>query len=170
LPLLYTTFFISPRSARCPMRCIISNAVFSKFFSITGVFILSLYPLVFPFTSYLIKTYLPISVLRSSIITYWYPVSFMFGALRYKPHSRGFDYRRCHWYPFSPAVLLWCKGGRYVGLTTLPPTCADCLEIWEPQPSGSHWASAIGLYWNSIWYICSLKLGWQPVGVVPGCW
>ena len=22
------------------------------------------------------------------------------------------------------------KGGRYVGLTTLPPSCADCLEIW----------------------------------------
>ena len=26
------------------------------------------------------------------------------------------------------------KGGRCVGLTTLPPTFADCLEIWEPQP------------------------------------
>jgi hypothetical protein len=31
------------------------------------------------------------------------------------------------------------KGGRYVGLTTLPPSCADCLEIleastsWNPQ-------------------------------------
>ena len=24
------------------------------------------------------------------------------------------------------------KGGRCVGLTTLPPSCADCLEIWEP--------------------------------------
>jgi hypothetical protein len=24
-----------------------------------------------------------------------------------------------------------------VGLTTLPPSCADCLEIWEPQPSGT---------------------------------
>jgi len=26
------------------------------------------------------------------------------------------------------------KGGRCVGLTTLPPSCADCLEIWGPQP------------------------------------
>ena len=26
------------------------------------------------------------------------------------------------------------KGGRCVGLTTLPSSCADCLEIWEPQP------------------------------------
>jgi hypothetical protein len=25
------------------------------------------------------------------------------------------------------------KGGRCVGLTTLPPSCADCLEIWNPQ-------------------------------------
>jgi hypothetical protein len=29
------------------------------------------------------------------------------------------------------------KGGRYVGLTTLPPSCADCLVIWEPQPLGT---------------------------------
>jgi len=32
------------------------------------------------------------------------------------------------------------EGGRCVGLTTLPPSCADCLEIWEPlnllEPSG----------------------------------
>ena len=28
------------------------------------------------------------------------------------------------------------KGGWCVGLTTLPPSCADCLEIWEPQPPG----------------------------------
>jgi hypothetical protein len=28
------------------------------------------------------------------------------------------------------------KGGRCVGLTTLPPSCADCIEIWEPQPPG----------------------------------
>ena len=24
------------------------------------------------------------------------------------------------------------KGGRCVGVTTLPPSCADCLEIWKP--------------------------------------
>jgi len=29
------------------------------------------------------------------------------------------------------------KGGRCVGLTTLPPSYADCLEIWEPQPPGN---------------------------------
>jgi hypothetical protein len=29
------------------------------------------------------------------------------------------------------------KGGRCVGLTTLPPSCADCLKLWEPQPPGT---------------------------------
>jgi len=38
------------------------------------------------------------------------------------------------------------KGGRRVGLTTLPPSCADCLETWEPQPSETLRACS-GLYW-----------------------
>jgi hypothetical protein len=29
------------------------------------------------------------------------------------------------------------KGGRRVGLITLPPSWPDCLEIWEPQPPGT---------------------------------
>jgi len=29
------------------------------------------------------------------------------------------------------------KGGWCLGLTTLPRSCADCLEIWEPQPPGT---------------------------------
>jgi hypothetical protein len=29
------------------------------------------------------------------------------------------------------------KGGRCVGLTTLPPSCAECLEIRKPQPPGT---------------------------------
>jgi hypothetical protein len=29
--------------------------------------------------------------------------------------------------------FLWGKGDRCVGLTNLPPSCADCLEIWNPQ-------------------------------------
>ena len=30
--------------------------------------------------------------------------------------------------------FLGCKGGRYIGLKTLPNSCSDCLDIWEPQP------------------------------------
>jgi len=29
------------------------------------------------------------------------------------------------------------EGGRCVGLTTLPPSCADCVEISKPQPPGT---------------------------------
>jgi len=29
------------------------------------------------------------------------------------------------------------KGGRYVGLTTLPPLCAECHEIWKSQLPGT---------------------------------
>jgi hypothetical protein len=46
------------------------------------------------------------------------------------------------------------KGGRCEGLTTLPTSCADCLEIWEPQPPGTLRAChgiALPLY---IWAVC----------------
>jgi hypothetical protein len=41
----------------------------------------------------------------------------------------------------STRAISWrgCKGGRCVGVTTLPPSCADCLEIlgtstfWKPK-------------------------------------
>ena len=33
--------------------------------------------------------------------------------------------------------FLGCKDGRWVELTTLQPSCADCLEIWEPQLPGT---------------------------------
>jgi hypothetical protein len=33
--------------------------------------------------------------------------------------------------------FLWDKGCLCVGLTNIPPSCADCLEIWEPHPLGT---------------------------------
>ena len=70
-------------------------------------------------------------------------------ALRYKAEGRGFDSQWCQWNfslkSFRPHYDLWVdsasnrneyqeyfqgsKGGRCVGLTTLPPLGADCLEI-----------------------------------------
>jgi hypothetical protein len=44
------------------------------------------------------------------------------------------------------------KGGRCVGLTTLPPTCTNCLEIWEPQSTGTLRARP-DLYRDDLLYI-----------------
>jgi hypothetical protein len=33
-----------------------------------------------------------------------------------------------------------------VWLTTLQPSCADCLKIWEPQPTGTR-SACQGLQW-----------------------
>jgi len=33
--------------------------------------------------------------------------------------------------------FLECKHGEYVRLTTWPPSCSKCMEIWEPQPPGT---------------------------------
>ena len=38
-----------------------------------------------------------------------------------------------------PAIFPGSEGGRCVRLTTLPPSCADCLKIWELQPPGTLW-------------------------------
>jgi len=37
--------------------------------------------------------------------------------------------------------LLGGKGSQCTGLTSLPPSCADSLENWEPQPPGNLRAS-----------------------------
>jgi hypothetical protein len=36
-----------------------------------------------------------------------------------------------------PGIVPGVKSGQCVGLTTLPPLCADCLKIWEPQTPGT---------------------------------
>ena len=47
------------------------------------------------------------------------------------------------------------KGSQCVGLTTLPPSCADCLKIWEPQHPGTLGASyrlVQGLLYHYVTY------------------
>ena len=82
--------------------------------------------------------------------------------LRYKSKGGGFDSRLCDWNfsltcpHYGPGVdsasnneyqeyFLRGKGGRCVGLTTLPPSFADCLDIWKLHLPGTLRACA-GLY------------------------
>jgi len=94
-------------------------------------------------------------------------------ALRYKPEGRGIDPRRGHRdfssiQSFQPhcgpgadsacdineyqEYFLGVKGGRCVGLTTLPPSCDECLEIWESQPPGTL---------KNLLFILHLSTGWR---------
>jgi hypothetical protein len=52
--------------------------------------------------------------------------------------------------------LLLGKDSQFVGLTTLPPSCAECLDIWEPQPPGSLWACP-GLYRDLLYFNFQLQ-------------
>jgi len=54
------------------------------------------------------------------------------------------------------------KGGRCLGLTTLPPSWADCLEIWEPQPPGTLRACP-ALQWDCFYSARLLMLDRETV-------
>jgi len=48
------------------------------------------------------------------------------------------------WQKWVPGMFPWgggCKGGWCIRLTALPPSCANCIEVWEPQPPGTLWVS-----------------------------
>jgi hypothetical protein len=111
----------------------------------------------------------------------------------YKPKCRGFDSWWCHcnfsltyfrphycpwgrlsfWQKWVPIIFPW-RGGKSdgcVGLTTLPPWYADCLDIWEPQTSGTLRACP-GLYKDCSTFTCTVLLRtyqlkrplWEPNG------
>jgi hypothetical protein len=63
--------------------------------------------------------------------------------------------------------FLQSKGSWNVGLTTLPPSCANYLEIWEPQPPGTlkvckglallfYWASGIFFCYKCSTFFCCM--------------
>jgi hypothetical protein len=49
------------------------------------------------------------------------------------------------WQKWVPGIFPWGKGGRCPRLKTSPPSCANCLEIWELLPPGTLRACA-GLF------------------------
>jgi len=59
----------------------------------------------------------------------------------------------------STRNILWGKGGRCVGLTTLLPSCVDCLEIWAPETAGIVRNSP------SLYRVCFIFLSQETV-----CW
>ena len=69
----------------------------------------------------------------------------------YKPEVCGFNSRLCHWTSsLTLTFRTWCRLSlgenwiprilpgfervRCAGLTNCPPSCAACLDIWEPHP------------------------------------
>ena len=85
-------------------------------------------------------------------------------ALRYKPEGRCFDSRWCHcnfyWHiPSGRNVALrkteppGSKGGRCLGLTILRPSCAEFIEIWEPQHLGIPWVCIKSVQWLIYLYL-----------------
>jgi len=58
--------------------------------------------------------------------------------------------------------ISWGKGGRCVGLTTLPPSCADSLEIWEPDPPGTLKVCP-GTWYEEYIMICFSALCWFKI-------
>jgi hypothetical protein len=60
--------------------------------------------------------------------------------------------------------LLVVKGGRCIKLTALPPSCADYLKIWDPQPSGPLGACP-DLYTDSFTFTVKnlvTRSAWRP--------
>jgi hypothetical protein len=54
----------------------------------------------------------------------------------FRPHyGSGVD-SACDWNEYQEHFMTG-KGGRCVVLTTLPTSCAECLEIWDLQPHGT---------------------------------
>ena len=100
------------------------------------------------------------------IIIYGHALVQLVEALRYQSAGHGFDSRWYHWNfsltqffrpLYGPGVdsasnrnqyqeyFLEGTGGWCLGLTTLPPSCAASLEIWEPHLLGKRMACP-GLY------------------------
>jgi hypothetical protein len=67
------------------------------------------------------------------------------------------------WQKWVPGMIFRGKDGWCLGLTTLPSSCAACVEILEPQPSGTPRArpglQSEGFTFYSTWFVsCSIDV------------
>jgi hypothetical protein len=59
-----------------------------------------------------------------------------------------------------PGIFPGGKGGRCVGPTTLPPSCAECVEISERQPPGTlRGCRSLYRNWFTFYRLSSLQSG-----------
>jgi hypothetical protein len=56
---------------------------------------------------------------------------------KYSNHPGLFPTEGQEFGPSAPRSTPESVVGKDQGLGTLPPSCADCLKIWEPQPPGT---------------------------------
>jgi hypothetical protein len=111
-----------------------SHQLHSSFYCLFNFLsVYSYFPLIFSYSLSLMSLFLytiPLSIsflptfFHSSFISY----TFLFHCTTSRKASNRNEYQE---------YLLGGKGGRCVGLTTLQPSCADCLESWESQPPGT---------------------------------
>jgi len=150
--ILLCTFF----NGQFTLYYILFSEIFQKLVIFLGmVAVLNLYRWIyfwaFPtfFSIFITHDYFHLSLMMSTMCS--------FEALHYKSEGRRINSWWCHLnFPltsFRPhygpgfdsasnrneyqEYFLGGKGGRCIGLTTLPPLCADCVEIWEPQHPGT---------------------------------
>jgi hypothetical protein len=100
----------------------------------------------------------PVDLYRVPLVPIWTHGGAVSYGTSYKPEGRGFDFRWCHlnfhWRDPSGHTMtlrstqpvteirtrtISCvvKGRRCIWLTTVPPLCADCLQIWKSQSPGT---------------------------------
>jgi hypothetical protein len=106
--------------------------------------------------------------------TWGYAVAQLVGALRYESEGRGFDSRRCH--PSGRTMVdspsnrneyqqyfMGGKGGRCVGLTTLPPSNLGASTSWNPQ---GLYGPVQGLLYLYLYLCCttySILVNWERI-------
>jgi len=113
-----------------------------------------------------------------AVLTASHAVERLVEAPRCKPAGHGFDSRWCHLYnpsgrttvlgstqsltEMSTRNVFWRQMRPVRGADFVPPSCADCLEIWKPQTPGTLTACPVlhrDCFSDSLYLIISNRTG-----------